>query len=625
MPVIEPGHPLAFATLRTDMTTSRLRAADLPKEPTPETSTSTPPRRLRRGPLLDVAAVLSYFGLTGWITAGLWLRPGSGVRENEADQAFFEWMLAHGARVVSHLDYPFVSDRMNVPDGLNIMANTSVLGASVPLAPLTLLYGPRIAFNVFLTLALFATATAWYLVLSRHLVHHRGAAWVGALFCAYAPAMVSHANGHPNIVGQFLVPLIIWRVLRLGEPGRWPRNGLLLGLLIVWQGLINLEILLMLAVGLGVVLAVVVARSPGLRRAAGTFLVGLGVAAGVALLLLGYPLYVQFFGPQAYSGLSRSIRAYGADLASYVTFPGQSLAGDSSTAARLAQNASEQNAYLGWPLVVLVAALVWWLRRSAVVLGLATAGLIFAVMSLGPRIHWRGRDTGIPSVWAVLEDVPVLDSAVPTRWALAIVPVIGVLLALGCARSAELARRHPAATGPVRFATATLLVMALLPITPLPVPVERLPPTPAFVTAGTWRQYVTGGRSVVALPLPASTYPEPLRWAAETGLDLPLARGYFLGPDTRPGRPEGRVALFSAPPTPTSRFFDAIARTGTVPRVDQRRRTDALSDLRSWRAGVVVLAPQQRAGALRAGMTALTGIEPTLTGGVWIWDVRPLM
>jgi hypothetical protein len=343
------------------------------------------------------------------------------------------------------------------------------------------------------------------------------------------------------------------------------------------------------------------------------------------VLLLGYPLYVQLFGPQAYSGLSRTIRAYGADLASFVTFSGQSLAGDPATALPLAQNPSEQNAFFGWPLVVLVVALVWWMRRRAVVLGLAAAGLIFAVMSLGPRVRWHGRNTGIPAPWAVLGDVPLLDSAVPTRWALALAPIIGVLLALGIARAGVLARRHPGAAGSIRFATVTILVMALLPLAPLPIPVRRQPPTPAFVTDGTWRQYVTGGRSIVALPLPASTYPDPLRWSAETGLDLPLARGYFLGPDTRPGRPEGRVALFSAPPTPTSRYFDAISRTGLVPRVDAARRTDALRDLRSWRAGVVVLAPQRRADALRAGMTALTGIEPTTSGGVWIWDVRPLL
>ncbi|MEV4627709.1 hypothetical protein AB0J90_15625 [Micromonospora sp. NPDC049523] len=608
------------------MTTSRPDTADRPKEPAPEPPPATVnPRRSRRGPLPDIAAVLSYFGLAVWITSGLWLQPGSGVRSNEADQAFFEWMMAHGARVPTRGDYPFLSYRMNVPDGVNIMANTSVLGVSLPLTPVTLLWGPRAAFTVFLTGALAATGICWYLVLSRHLVHSRAAGWVGALFCAYAPAMVSHANGHPNIVGQFLVPLIVWRVLRLREPGRWPRNGVLLGLLIVWQGFVNLEILLMTAVGLGIVLAVLVARRPELRRDARTFLAGLGVAAGVAVLLLGYPIYVQLFGPQAYSGLPRSIRAYGADLASFVTFPGQSLAGDPATAGPLAQNPSEQNAFLGWPLVVLVVALVWWLRRRAEVLGLAAAGLIFAVMSFGPRIRLHGRDTGVPGPWAVLEDVALLDSAVPTRWALALAPIIGVLLALGCARVVDLARRHHAAAGPIRFAAVTILLMALLPLIPLPIPVERLPPTPAFVTDGTWRQYVTGGRSVVALPLPASTYPDPLRWSAQTGLELPLARGYFLGPDTRPGRPEGRVALFSAPPTPTSRYFDAIRRTGVLPRVDARRRTDALRDLRAWRAGVVVLAPQERADALRAGMTALTGIEPKPIGGVWVWDVRPLL
>jgi hypothetical protein len=550
------------------------------------------------------------------------LRPGSGVRANEPDQAFFEWILAHGARVVTKLDYPFVSYQMNVPDGVNMMANTSVLGISLPLAPVTILFGPRVAFTVFLTLALIATAVAWYLVLSRQLVG-RAAAWVGALFCAFAPAMVSHASGHPNIVAQFLVPVIIWRVLRLRQPGRWARNGALLGLLIVWQGFINLEILLMTAVGLGVVLAVLVVRRPDLRRDARAFLAGLGVAAGVALLLFGYPLYVQFFGPQAYHGLPRSIKAYGADLASFVAFSGESLAGDAATAAPLAQNPSEENAFFGWPLAVLVLALVWWMRRSAVVLGLAAAGLLFAVMSLGPHIHFNGRDTGIPSVWTVLEDLPVLDSAVPTRWALALAPIVGLLLALGCERAGRLSRQHPEAAGPIRFATVTILAMALLPIAPTPIPAKRLPPTPAFISAGTWRQYVTGGRSLVSLPLPASTYPDPLRWSAETGLELRLARGYFLGPDDRPGR--GRTALFSAVPLPTSRLFDAIRGTGLVPQVGAEQRADAVRDLRFWRAGVVILAPQTHDDALRRGMTELTGITPNLIGGVWVWDVRPLL
>lgn len=38
----------------------------------------------------------------------------------------------------------------------------------------------------------------------------------------------------------------------------------------------------------------------------------------------------------------------------------------------------------------------------------------------------------------------------------------------------------------------------------------------------------------------------------------------------------------------------------------------------------MILGPHRNADALRRAMTELTGIEPVFTGGVWVWDVRPL-
>jgi hypothetical protein len=578
----------------------------------------------RPGWWVDAAALLSFALLAFWVTARFWVHSEAGVRDNLSDEAQFEWMMAHGARVVTEFAYPFASNRMNVPDGVNLMANTSVLSISLPMTPVTLLFGPHVAFLVFLTGGMFATATAWYFVLSRVLIGSRAPAWLGAAFCAFAPAMVSHANAHPNIVSQFVVPLIIWRTLRLAEPGRWLRNGVLLGLLIVWQAFINLEILLMTAIGTGVLVAALALGRPDLRRGARSFLAGLAVAAAVAAVLLAYPLYVQFFGPGAYQGLSRLIRGYRTDLASFVAFSRESVAGDPRANARLAKNPTEENAFFGWPLVVLVAALVWWLRRNVVVLGLAALGLLFAVLSLGREVRFDGRDTGVPAPWAVLENLPILHSVVPTRWALAITPIIGVLLALGAERARTLARQHPAARPQIRLATVTALAMALLPILPTPLPSTRLDPTPDFVTSGAWRPYVSGGRSVVTLPLPDSDYADPLRWSAETRLEMPLARGYFLGPDTRPRAAEGRIALFTAPPRPTSSFFGTIRRTKAVPPITPQSRVAAVDDLRYWRAGAVILGPHEHEDALRRGMTELTGIQPVRTGGVWLWDVRPL-
>ncbi|MEU2612583.1 hypothetical protein ABZ570_13545 [Micromonospora sp. NPDC007271] len=580
--------------------------------------------RPERGRRIDAAAVLSFVLLGFWVTARFWANPAAGVRDNRTDQAQFQWMMAHGARVVTDFAYPFASDRMNVPDGVNLMANTSVLSISLPMAPVTVLFGPRTAFLVFLTAGMIATGVAWYFLLSRVLIHSRGPAWLGAGFCAFAPAMVSHANAHPNIVSQFVVPLIIWRTLRLAEPGRWLRNGLLLGLVIVWQAFLNLEILLMTAIGVGVVVSAVALGRPELRRAARPFGAGLGVAAVVAGVLLAYPLYVQLFGPGAYQGLSRLIRGYRTDLASFVAWSRESLAGDARSSAHLVKNATEENAFFGWPLAVGVVALVWWLRRNVVVLGLAAVGVVFALFSLGREIRFDGRDTGIPGPWAVLEKLPILHSVVPTRWSLALTPIVGILLALGAEHTRVLSRRHPGARRQIRFATATVLAMALLPLLPTPLPAVRLDPIPAFVTSGAWRPYVAGGHSVVTLPLPDTDYADPLRWAAETRLDMPLARGYFLYPDTRPGA--GRVALFTAPPRPTSTFFITIRRTGGVPPITPQDRVAAVDDLRYWRAGVVVLDPRLRqADALRRGMTELTGVEPALTGGMWAWDVRPLV
>ncbi|MGW3894005.1 hypothetical protein ACWD6L_02300 [Micromonospora profundi] len=578
----------------------------------------------RNGKWVDLAAVVSFVALAFWVTCRLWLNPGSGVRDNRTDQSQFEWMLAHGTRVVTRFVYPFHSDQMNVPDGVNLMANTSVLSISLPMTPVTLLFGPRAAFLLFLTLGMIATAVSWYFLLSRVLIGARGPSWLGAGFCAFAPAMVSHANAHPNIVSQYVVPLIIWRTLRLAEPGRWLRNGVLLALVIVWQAFLNLEILLMTAIGLGVVVVALAIARPPLRSRARPFLAGLAVAAGVAAVLLAYPLYVQFFGPGAYSGLSSLIRGYSSDLASFVAYARESLAGSPRTAGNLAKNPTEENSFFGWSLLVLVVALVWWLRRSVVVLALAGLALLFAVLSLGREVRFAGRGTGVPGPWAALENLPILHSVVPTRWALAITPIIGVLLAYGAERVREMSAAHPTARRQIRFVTATVLTMALLPILPTPLPVVRLDPVPTFVTSGAWRPYVAGGRSVVTLPLPDTTYAEPLRWSAVTRLDMPLARGYFLGPDTRPSADPPKVALFGAPPRTTSSFFSTIRRTGAVPPITPQSRVDAVDDLRYWRAGAVILGPQEHEDALRRGMTELTGIQPVFTGGVWVWDVRPL-
>ncbi|HEV8172302.1 MAG TPA: hypothetical protein VGP91_01520, partial [Actinoplanes sp.] len=276
----------------------------------------------------DVLAIASFIAVAVFITLPLWLHLDHELRDDPQDQAFFEWMLAHGARVLTDGVYPFFSDRMNYPDGVNMMANTSVLAVSLPMTPVTLLWGPHVAFNVFLSVALASTGISWYLVLSRQFVTSRLAAWIGALFCTFAPSMISHAGGHPNIVSQFLVPLIIWRTLDLRLPGRVWRKALILAGLLIWQAFINLEILFMTAVGLGIFCVVMwLHRRKTAPGEAAAFLRGLTIAGSVTLAVLAYPLCVQFLGPQSYHGLPQFVRNFGADLGSFTAYAQRSVAG----------------------------------------------------------------------------------------------------------------------------------------------------------------------------------------------------------------------------------------------------------------------------------------------------------
>jgi hypothetical protein len=574
----------------------------------------------------DALAMLSFVAVSLFVTAPLWLNLDHELRDDPQDQAFFEWMLAHGARVLTDGAYPFFSDRMNYPDGVNMMANTSVLAVSLPMTPITLMFGPHVSFNVFLTLALAVTGISWYLVLSRVFVASRLAAWVGALFCTFAPSMISHAGGHPNIVSQFLVPLIIWRCLALRVPGRTVRNGLILAGLLIWQAFINLEILFMTAVGLGIFCAVLaISRRRTHRGEVQTFLRGLGVTAAVTLAALAYPLAVQFFGPQSYHGLPEFVRNFGADLGSFTAYASRSVAGNSLTAERLAQNPAEENAFFGWGMVILFLGLVVWMRRRVAVLTMAGVALLFAAMSLGPQIFLNGINTGIPGIWAVLHSVPVLNSAVPTRWAMAIAPVVGIVLALGCQRAIDLVRAQPSARGPVRVAMITAVAMALVPLAPTPLQTVPMAPVPEFVTSGQWRQYVDDNHTVVTLPLPDSSYPDPLRWTAYTGQDMRIAGAYALLPNQNPLNPTDRTALFSPPWRPTSGLMASIRQGNPIPEITDTRREMTLADLRYWKAGAIVLTPQARDVEMLRAMTDLLGFEPTWTGGAWVWNVRALV
>ena len=394
------------------------------------------------------------------------------VRFGTLEQQFSEWSLLHGANVVSRFDPLLTSTRPDGSGTVDMLAAHGFPGLSVPLAPLTLLIGPARTFAVAVTLCLAGTAYAWYHVLFRHLLRNRSAAMIGGVLGGFAPAMVAHAQGDLARVAQFLVPFLIWRAIRLREPGRAVANGVILGLLVAWQAFLDEQLLLLVALG-GLVFLVAYAifqaaqEKPSWARIGGpvlAFLRGLGVAAAVAAILLAYPLWVQVFGMPG-QVTPRPDRT-GVDLLSYVAFPTPSLATWPVGTLHHARRFTEQNTFYGWPLLILLMGSVWWMR-GITVRAIAATVAVLAVLSLGREVTLSGKPAHIPGPWRWVGELPLLRSVPAVDVALAVLPLVVLLFALFADWGITMARQEAD-----RFTTLAwygLLMAVLVPIAPTPV------------------------------------------------------------------------------------------------------------------------------------------------------------
>ncbi|WP_331766539.1 glycosyl transferase [Embleya sp. NBC_00896] len=577
------------------------------------------PRRLRSRRAVEwwIAALFVCAGF--WLYKDLWADLDHAYLVNGGqDQNMWEWFFTVTADATVNLRDPLFTELQNHPLGVNMMANTAMLGLGIPLTPVTLIFGASTTWAIVLTGGLSGTAFAWYRLLSRHLVLSRVAAVIGAALCAFAPPIVSHANAHPNFAVLFVFPLIAGVLIRLwrGEPPI--RNGIVLGLLIAFQIFVGEEPLLFAATGFFVFGVVYALASPREARAAARPLgIGLLVAAALSLVLVAYPLWVQFFGPQSYTGIEHEA---GNDAAAFVGYASDSLAGDRAGAATLSVNQTEENAFYGWPLVILAVFLAIWLWRMAVARAAAITALVAAVLSLGVTIVVDHEDTDITGPWKWVNELPLFESTLESRFALVCAPALGILLALATDRVSALVRSWSGAVPgvPIRLIWAGVLTMALLPIMPTPLDVADRRPVPRFFAEGDWRRYVDDG-SVVVVPLPNAGDADALHWQNEAGSGFPLAEGYFVGP----WGPD-RIGVYGSPYRPTSALLGKVAAEGVVSEITDDQRREAREDMAYWRADVVVLPEREHESELVATLEALLGPSER-AADVWVWDVRRLV
>jgi hypothetical protein len=538
------------------------------------------------------------------------------------DGALTLWVIKWPAYALSHGLNPFYSSKLFVPRGINMAPNSLALGIGA--APVTWLFGPVASLNLIdlVSPPLSALAMFWLL---RRWVSWTPAALVGGLFFGFSPfVLVSLALAHPNFGLLAPVPLIVGCLddLFIRHRFRPLRVGFLLGLLVAVEFFISVEVLtlvalftLFVAVGAGV-------RAMVTRRATARHALdaapALAVAAGVAVILLAYPVWFFFAGPAHLAGRAwpnspaGTVENTPAQFANGFVSP--PLTGILHLLGGYQGPTLPLLGYLGVGLiVVLVVGAVLW-RRDPLVQLFGVLGLIAAVLSLGVG-------NGYWAPWRLFVHLPVLNNVVPVNISVIVDTCAAIVLAviIGHARSAARSRLGPVGANVTGGAVAALAVVpiavALWPNIPMTV-------RPVVVPQWFARTAPRLGPHQVVLPYPAALngIQSSMAWQTEEGMSFSMVGGG--GPGIAPSR--------AGPERPG---FDLLSRAslplGPTPMPTAANLGAIRQALAGWGVTTIVVPDQPSLPTYDRGrpvpyaiglLTAALGRAPTFESNAWVWN-----
>jgi hypothetical protein len=444
----------------------------------------------------------------------------------QSDPEIFVWSLGWWPHAVLNWTNPFFTHAIYAPLGVNLVWTTSVPGLAIVLAPITLLFGPDVSFNVAQLLIPAVSAWTAYL-LCRYLTRSTWASAVGGYLFGFSSYVLGHEyGGHLNLTAVFLLPLVALALVRYAK-GELNGRGFAwrLGLMIALQLAISTEVTLTLTLvlALALVLACVLLREHARRLLLGVpwIVAAYAFAAVIAAPLVVYALrgYEPFYfgNPAIFSG----------DLLNFVVpthligLGGSSLA---HVSGHFPGNDNERDSYLGLPALAMIGLLAARARRSAGLRYLAASLVVAVVLTIGTALHVYGHRLA-PFPWKLVAQRPVVDNVLPERLAVYASLAASVMVALWIASTRGRILGRP-------IVLPALAVAALVPAV-TQVDWARKPERWSFFMHDVYKQCIPRGETLAIFPF--GRWGDSMLWQAESGFWFRIAEGN-MGPHNYPPR-----------------------------------------------------------------------------------------
>ncbi len=447
------------------------------------------------------------------------------------DTAIFPWSLAWWPWAIGHGINPVITHAVWAPIGQNLAWCTSVPTLALLFWPITVRWGPIVSYNIIALLSPILAAWSAYL-LGREVTKKK---FLPSLFCGGIFGFSSYEfgeliAGHLFLTVTWVIPLLVWVYLlrRRGKICRW-QYILLICLLLVFQFGISTEIFAttvlfgLMAIAVDCALAYDPARHP--RRFQP--LVEIVAALAGTAAVLSPLLYYIFFKGYIHGPLNPPAFYYTDPLNYIIPTPQTYMASTlfRPISAAFTGNLTEQLAFLGWPLILIIVLFIREFHRqvSARITILILAGL--AVAGLGAWLSIMGHTTPVLLPWILFVHLPLLNNALPSRFplytSLAAAVISAWWLAASTARPSN------------KVLLAGLSILCLVPSVDAgfwDCPVK----IPAFFKTSACARYLRPGDNVIILPY--GSQGASALWQAEAHFRFSMVGGYLNMPAATPPR-----------------------------------------------------------------------------------------
>ena len=537
--------------------------------------------------VLYAATTIAYFGLSVLPHLGreCVCLPGG------TDPSIFMWTLQWWPHAVLHGMNPFLTSALFVPNRVDVGASAgAVPGAALVVAPITLLFGPLVSYNL-LVLASPVLAGFFAFLLCRYVSGSFAAALIGGYLFGFSPYMLGQMLGHLHLILIFPIPAAVHLTLRLIDGRITPRRFIALMALTLTALLSFSTELALTFVTLGAIaLAMAFVLAPSARTCLVAAIKPILFAGALAALVTSPLIYYAVKGNPTLSPAVGDI--FGGDALGFLV-PTTVIRLGSKYFAAVSRgftgaDFSESGIYLGVPLALIIAryTITRWRLTSTKIL-VAMLGVV-VILLLGSHLHIAGQPT-IPLPWKVINH-SLVRNIVPARLAVYMFLIVATITALWLAEPGS-GKRVVA-----KWALTAASIAFLVPN--VGAGWWRWSPyNPPFFTTSEYRTVLRPAETVLVLPFGGLGM--SMLWQSETGIRFRMAGGYI-----------------SQTP-PADYLSDPL-----WPALDGQVKPNPVlirSFLVRRHVGAVILGP----GALPSWETALAalGLKPLSLGGVLFYRV----